>query len=145
MNIEDLYFLAEMRGIKKYGLKHAVLEMAWFKEIVKGDDIRKFIKKAEESGRDYPCGKWKDVLRRYYFFTDNYRYCIVAVDRSDDEGYLGCTVSCRKPRAGEDWTRGSDLPDGKFTQKTWVAIKNAIIRNEMVLLAPKVKEVVDEG
>jgi len=49
-----------------------------------------------------------------------------------DEGYLGCIVNSRKPRAGEDWTRGNDLPDGSYTEETWNKIKNAIIAYELV-------------
>lgn len=46
--------------------------------------------------------------------------------------YLGATVSTRKPRAGEDWNRGNDLPDGEYSRETWDKIKNAIIAYELV-------------
>lgn len=49
-----------------------------------------------------------------------------------DGGYLGCTSSCRKPRAGEDWHRGSDLSDGLLTEDTWRSILGDIISYEMV-------------
>jgi len=48
------------------------------------------------------------------------------------ETYLGCIMSNRKSRAGEWWTRGRDLPDGKFCQKTWDSIKRAIIGTELI-------------
>lgn len=51
------------------------------------------------------------------------------------ENYLGCVVSSRKPRAGEDWTRGNDLSDGPYTYETWTKIKNAIIKYELVKIA----------
>lgn len=62
-----------------------------------------------------------------FLYTEKYRYCI-----SSTPTYLGCTVSCRKPRAGEDWTRGNDLPDGGLERSTWMKIKNAIIKHELV-------------
>ena len=49
-----------------------------------------------------------------------------------DEGYLGCIVNSRKPRAGEDWSRGNDLSDGSYIEETWNKIKNAIIAYELV-------------
>jgi hypothetical protein len=57
---------------------------------------------------------------------------------------MGCVVSCRKPRAGEDWTRGNDLPDGAYCYETWIKIKNAIIKHELVKVAKKVRNVPDE-
>ena len=66
------------------------------------------------------------------FYTKNNSYCIAFGSTS-----LGCTVSSRKPRAGEDWTRGNDLPDGKFNEDTWNRIKNAIISYELVKIAKK--------
>ena len=59
----------------------------------------------------------------------------MAIDRTKDEGYLGCQVNCRKSRAGEDWVRGNDLPDGKFNKATWDSIVKAIIRYEIVELS----------
>lgn len=85
----------------------------------------------------------KETRRTLCFYTDRYKYSITAIDREDDEGYLGCIASCRKTRAGEDWLRGNDLPDGKFSKETWEAILKGIIRYEIVKLSkylqPKVK------
>ena len=53
-------------------------------------------------------------------------------------GYLGCIVQTRKPRAGENWTRGNDLPDGKYSEETWRDIVNAIVAYELVkVVKPK--------
>ena len=46
--------------------------------------------------------------------------------------YLGCGASARKPRAGETWTRGSDLADGPLTFETWVKILGDIVSYEQV-------------
>jgi len=53
------------------------------------------------------------------------------------DNYLGCAAGTRKPRAGEDWTRGNDLSDGAFTYKTWRKIKNDIIAHELVKVAKR--------
>jgi hypothetical protein len=49
-----------------------------------------------------------------------------------DRGYLGCIASSRRWRAGEDWHRGSDLPDGPLTEETWRSILAAIVSYELV-------------
>lgn len=49
----------------------------------------------------------------------------------DNKGYLGCVVSTRKSRVGEDWNRGSDLPDGKYSKKTFDSIVKRIVAYEL--------------
>lgn len=68
-------------------------------------------------------------------YTKENKYCIVArypEETADGINYLGCTVTSRKPRAGEDWNRGNDLPDGKYNKETWDKIKDAILAYELV-------------
>ncbi len=114
----------------------------WLKEICIGDSyIENFIqwipsKETEPSKDD------KNV-ERVQIYTGDHLYRITAIEHQDGRTYLGCTSSNRKPRAGEDWTRGNDLPDGKFTRETWESIKSGIIRNELVRLEPKVEPVAD--
>jgi len=69
--------------------------------------------------------------KRYKLYTTQHIYSIIACDRDWDEGYLGCTVATRKPLAGEDWNRGSDLADGKFTMGTWIKILEDIVGYEL--------------
>ena len=71
---------------------------------------------------------WKyDEDRTYVtLFSNGHSYHINATD-----SYLGCTASTRKPRPGEDWTRGSDLADGKFNTETWNRILRDIIAYEL--------------
>ena len=64
-----------------------------------------------EYGEDYVC---------ISLYTDGQKYHIKATK----DGYLGCVASCRKPRPGEDWTRGNDLSDGKLDEETWNRIIN---------------------
>lgn len=54
--------------------------------------------------------------------------------------YLGCVASRRTPRPGEDWTRGNDLPDGRFCKGTLNRILGAIVFYEAVEVSefPKV-------
>ena len=74
-------------------------------------------------------------------YSHDYCYHITCTE----DGYLGSSCSCRKPRAGEDWTRGHDLPDGRFNRKTWNMIKHAIMRNEFVKIAKKQRSAHDEA
>ena len=115
----------------------------WLKEISRFDKVENFI-----------VPDYKDGRISVKFYTKENRYCIsvrlprkfnehiIQTDENNhimresnapiDNGYLGCTIQTRKPRAGEDWNRGNDLPDGKYCKKTWDKIKNAIIAYELV-------------
>jgi len=117
-----------------------IFKKRWLKEICLGD-VDKYIQITGEGGEGTGNGYKHEIF--LYLFTDNYRYCIHAKDESKNDGYLGCVVSTRKPRAGEDWTRGNDLPDGKFDRKTWNKIKNAIIRYELIQIEPKINRLTD--
>jgi hypothetical protein len=67
----------------------------------------------------------------FRFYTETNCYTINVIER-DDGGYLGCTAAARKPRAGEDWTRGRDLADGPLTIETWRRILADIVSYEIV-------------
>ena len=79
---------------------------------------------------------------RFNLYTEEYRFRISA-NEGDDSTYLGCTVSTRKPRAGEAHTRGNDLHDGKLTRETWRKIKNDIISYSLVPLVKRAHPVAD--
>lgn len=51
-------------------------------------------------------------------------------------GYLGATARSRIARAGEDWLRGNDLPDGPFSRETFDYIVRAILVHVVVQLEP---------
>jgi len=72
-------------------------------------------------------------------------FCTVAHSYrlSFTEEYLGATASSRTVRPGEDWTRGSDLPDGKFCRDTFDHIMKAVIGYELVGLTPERKPMAD--
>lgn len=106
----------------------------WLKEICRWGRDDWFLHWARED--DSPDEYWG----RCYFYTHNNQYCITAKKYSDGHTYLGCTVSSRKSLAGEDWTRGHDMPDGEFNRETWKKIKNAIIQNELVKVVKRVRE-----
>lgn len=69
-------------------------------------------------------------------YTDSNSYRIGATIEEFDsirtKTYLGCISSSRKPRAGEDWSRGNDLADGKFDKDTWKQIVADIVSYELV-------------
>lgn len=68
-------------------------------------------------------------------YTDIHQYSIVAREQLTSDSprsYLGCMATCRKPRAGETWTRGNDLTDGELSFETWHSILGDIISYEMV-------------
>jgi len=84
------------------------------------------------------------VLIRFRIYTRDNVYGIGATFKEKGRDYLGCTVSKRKPRAGEGWTRGNDLPDGEFNRKTWERIKDSIIQYELIKVIKPVRQIADE-
>ncbi len=112
-----------------------------FKQWVKNDvcqrrtfeDIVKIVANEGKVVKDKPDCERKLRIRIY---TNTTCYGIVAIERSGKrKSYLGCQTSSRKPRAGEDWTRGNDLADGNLSKETWDKIKNDIIAYELVKIA----------
>lgn len=66
-------------------------------------------------------------------FTETNEY-ILNAKMGPNQNYLGCTSKVRKNRTGENWTRGSDLPYGKYKKETWDKIKNKILTIELLEL-----------
>lgn len=84
---------------------------------------------AEIDSDESPRGEHKFVVRIYTLLNS---YQIKAVSReADDSDYLGCTMSARRARPGEDWTRGNDLADGPLTRSTLMRIYEDIIACEI--------------
>lgn len=110
--------------------------MEWLKELCPLDKVEDYCEFVSDSN--------PPTETKIRVYTHDYCYAIVA-KKSSKPGhiYLGCVVSCRKPRAGETWTRGNDLPDGKFNRETWGKIKNAIIRHELVKIIKLQKPIAD--
>jgi len=102
----------------------------WLKDLVFPGKVENFIQDLD--AHSLP---GVEQLSKICFYTEKHQYIIKAVDRTKDDGYLGCVVQCRKPRPGEDWLRGNDLPDGKFNKATWDLILKAIISYEIVKLS----------
>ena len=73
---------------------------------------------------------------RFKVYTNDHCYSITALVEQRTVGqyhtYLGCIASSRKPRAGEDWTRGNDLADGELSLETWNKILADIVSYELV-------------
>ena len=113
----------------------------WLKEICPWGNIENYVEFRQELPQewDLPQGKYciNDKPKEpdaiiINLYTKDYSYYIKAKEK-----YLGCIYSHRKPRAGEDWTRGRDLPDGRFNGETWESIKHAILQNEFVKVAKR--------
>jgi hypothetical protein len=102
----------------------------WLENLVYPGKTENFILELE--GHSVP---GVEVARKICFYTEEHQYFITAIERTKDDGYLGCQVNCRKARAGEDWIRGNDLPDGDFTKATWDKILMAVINYELVKLS----------
>jgi hypothetical protein len=94
-----------------------------------------------------------EILFRFYTDANSYTinaYCRPSYNDKGDpvsfNSYLGCVASARKPRAGEDWTRGNDLADGPLTHETWTKILGDILSYELVKVHKKntTKETIDE-
>ena len=111
----------------------------WLKEICRWNRDDWFIQWID----DDPASSG-EYLAKVNIYTHTYKYRITAKYHKDGRTYLGCTVSCRMPRAGEKWNRGNDLPDGTFSKKTWERIKNAIIGYELVKFVKTPKEEKEE-
>lgn len=113
------------------GSKNGLLKI--HKTVIK-ECLRKWLK-----GKFLPDGfDWKknvdetsDVIK-ITLYTATHSYHIVA-----QSTYLGATCSERMPRAGEDWTRGSDLADGRFCEDTFQKIIYDIVSNELIMPVAK--------
>ncbi len=130
---------------KKQALKFSYLSIrrkfedlfSWLEEISRFNKVKDFVYIA-----DYKEGR---ICLR--IFTKDNCYGISAIlpgvrdkevlkdvngEYREDNGYLGCVATTRKPRAGEDWNRGRDLADGSYSKETWQEIKDDIIAYELV-------------
>jgi len=97
-------------------------------------DVERYIQVTADEGEGHGDSNYEHRFRfRLYTFMNVYG--IVAIERSD-KAYLGCQVSMRKPRAGEDWNRGNDLPDGPLNRETWDKILKSIVIYELEELSP---------
>jgi len=77
-----------------------------------------------------------------HIFTRENRYQINVHYRADKKickTYLGGGRSTRKPRAGEDWTRGNDLSDGPFSKEVFEKIMQGILGMELVKVVKPVE------
>ncbi len=67
------------------------------------------------------------------FYTDDY---VIRITGHPND-YMGGYISNRKMRAGEDWTRSGDLPDGKFCKETFdLIIKHAFAHGIVAKVKP---------
>jgi hypothetical protein len=115
----------------------------WLEDLVFPREVDDFIEVLYDGGQGSEDGF--EYKKKVAFYTDRYKYFITAIEREGEKGYLGCQVNARKPRAGEDWVRGNDLPDGPLHRKTLEQIKNAIIAYELEQLSVRIPQEIPEG
>ena len=94
-------------------LKGYISNINWYK----GVNTRVAILKALNKDKEY----------HLYMFSNKYMYSIAI-----QPNYMGATLSCLYKNPMEDWTRGSDLPDGKCNEETFKRILFAILACELV-------------
>jgi len=90
----------------------------------------KFSEYAHVIGEECGSKELKGIV--FLLYTETYQYQIRA---DESRNYLGCTYVARKSKPGEDWCRGGDLADGKFTKATWERIRKNILGREFLRLA----------
>ena len=129
--LEENGIQEECKVITRYD-KMTALDV-WLDELIYPGNIEEFIQITKDVKKD------DEHIKEMYFYTEEHKYRIYAVDRKKDEGYLGCSVVTRKTRPGENWVRGNDLPDGLFVKTTWDNILTRIISYELVKLSENVK------
>jgi len=105
----------------------------WLRDLIYPREVEDFIETIYDGGQGDPNGF--EYKKKVAFYTDRYKYYIVAIEKEKNNGYLGCQVESRKPRAGEDWHRGNDLADGGFNSQTLEQIKNSILAYELEQLS----------
>lgn len=69
---------------------------------------------------------------RLYSQTSYYTIVVHPRDGEKELWYLGGFANARAPRAGEEHTRGNDIPDGKYTKETFDDIIQSILSLELV-------------
>jgi hypothetical protein len=67
-----------------------------------------------------------DTRGRVVFATTKNNYFLAFTDT-----YLGVVSNSRVTRPGENWTRGNDLPDGKFSEETLDKALEAVLLYEL--------------
>lgn len=83
---------------------------------------------------------------RIFLYTDSNGYSIRIKPKTKDyDGYLSCVAISRKPRTGEDWNRGNDLPDGPYSKETWTRIVRAILGYELVAIKRPIAAIYDKN
>lgn len=111
----------------------------WIAELLpQGEDqYAKYVRVLKEEKIKNPNGS-RDTHRLVVsIFTRSRRYYRIVAKEEDIDGrvgYLGCQFGNSYPLAGEDHSRGNDLPDGQLNEDTWNRIIRSIISRELRLL-----------
>jgi hypothetical protein len=133
--------LAELRELLKQWLSeiktwYPETKQSWDDYILTDADYRDYLY-PDHSGNEEARRRFEPLREdqlHIILFTNDHYYHISAglLQDGEDTGYLGCIAQTRKPRAGETWARGNDLPDGSLTKDTWDSIVRKIVGYELV-------------
>ena len=129
---------------KHYEEKHDCLIIDWEELVNIAPDFAVWLKQIIRHGTvdsqvfitwstNYP-DKDKEInYFRCLLFTENHKYTIYghAPTKEHPRGYLGCGGESLKPRPGEWWHRGNDLPDGDYSKETFDRIVRGIVAYEI--------------
>ncbi len=113
--------------------------IGWLKPLCRFNEFKDFIM------CDHNCEQNGLTRLGLKFFTKDHKYIISAhlpISKNGivlKNGYLGCIVKTRKPRAGEDWNRGRDLMDGDYSKETFDKIVYDILAFELVKVSRGLK------
>ena len=104
----------------------------WISELLPhGRAYERYVQVIKDEGEGNMDGVYKHEFIAHIFTKSRHYYHIVAKDENDNTGYLGCQAGTSYHLAGEDHTRGNDLPDGPLSEETWNKIVCAIIAYEL--------------
>jgi len=107
----------------------------WLKEIVRYGNVDSQVLIYQSLNQRSNITETDEEKCRFHcdFYTDTHKYSIYgyAPTEKNPDGYLGCVGTTRKARPGEDWNRGNDLPDGKYSRKTFNKIVRGIVAYEL--------------
>lgn len=124
--------MSEEKVVELHRTKMEKLDV-WIHELVYPGKVNDFIHVTKQF--EHEIEGINNIIRDFCFYTSEFKYRFYANDRTNDDGYLGCQVTARKMRPGEDWTRGNDLADGPFNEDTWRRILTTIVNYELVKLS----------
>ncbi|MDA3780489.1 MAG: hypothetical protein PF487_09785 [Bacteroidales bacterium] len=103
----------------------------WLKEIIRYRNVDSNVLIFWDINRNDGANHFSCII-----FTNDNKHTFYGYEPTKDKpnGYLGAGATGRKPRPGETWNGGNDLPDGSYTKETFDSIVKAIVAYEIKTL-----------